>query len=480
VSHGRRLAVNFLTLSGGEAGAKVIGFLTFAFLARALDPAAYGAVELAVSLFLFFSLVVDFGLGSVGAREVAQHRDQIPELAAGVPVLRFVVSLVAFLLMILAPAILRQPPETATLIRLIALALFGGVWIQRWLFQGLEKMLWVAMGQLIRGLLFLGGVVLLVREPSDLRAVGVAHVLAAGGLATYYIVAQHSLITPVRFRAPIQLLRYLARQSFPIGTSQAVWVFNHQLPTFLIAALLGGEELAWFGAAQRIFLSLLAFSWIYRFNLFPSLSKRWGESSASFLRLQTASLRVTAWSVMLVGVTGTILADPICRLAFGEDFGAAATPLAVIIWIIPTAVLSGHARSTLIIGERQKGVVIAHVVGVLVTLCLGPFSIRAWGATGAAIAMLVSAVAIWFTAHLLAARWVIPLPIMGILAKPVGCGLIAGAIGYKLGPNPWIAATLAIVSIMAAGLLLDRSLGRDLSRIVRSKKDRDASTDLLL
>ena len=99
MSHGRRLALNLLTLLGGEAGAKAVGFVAFAYLARVLGPSAYGVVELAVSLFFFFALIVDFGLGAIGAREVAQHRDQVPMLAAGIPVLRFIVSLFAFFLM---------------------------------------------------------------------------------------------------------------------------------------------------------------------------------------------------------------------------------------------------------------------------------------------------------------------------------------------------------------------------------------------
>ena len=63
---------DFLALSGGELLAKLAGFAAFAYLARTLGPEHYGAVELAVALVMFFSLVVDFGFGSIGARELAQ------------------------------------------------------------------------------------------------------------------------------------------------------------------------------------------------------------------------------------------------------------------------------------------------------------------------------------------------------------------------------------------------------------------------
>ena len=67
-SNPRKLAVNFVILSGGEALSKILAFVAFAYLARLLGPDSYGDIEFALAATLFFNLVVEGGLGILGAR----------------------------------------------------------------------------------------------------------------------------------------------------------------------------------------------------------------------------------------------------------------------------------------------------------------------------------------------------------------------------------------------------------------------------
>src|SRR5579863_6487709 len=69
----RRLAINFVFLSFGEIAAKLLTFASFSYLARTLGPWQYGQLEFTLAIMVFFSLPVDLGLGSYGAREIARH-----------------------------------------------------------------------------------------------------------------------------------------------------------------------------------------------------------------------------------------------------------------------------------------------------------------------------------------------------------------------------------------------------------------------
>ena len=59
-------------------------------------------------------------------------------------------------------------PDRVWLIWLFAFSLLSRPWVQQWLFQGLEKMIWVSGGQVIRMSVFAVGVVLFVRSPDDI------------------------------------------------------------------------------------------------------------------------------------------------------------------------------------------------------------------------------------------------------------------------------------------------------------------------
>jgi O-antigen/teichoic acid export membrane protein len=145
-----QLVRDFLALSGGELLAKLAGFAAFAYLARTLSAEGYGAVELAVALAMLFMLVIDFGFGPIGARELAREPARAAQLAAAIPTARSVLALLGVAGMLLCSFLLDQPRETRTLIRIYAVSLLAVPWTLNWLLQGLDLMPWVALAQAVR------------------------------------------------------------------------------------------------------------------------------------------------------------------------------------------------------------------------------------------------------------------------------------------------------------------------------------------
>ena len=339
-----RMVRDFFLLSGGELISKLIGFVAFAYLARTLGPGRYGAVELAVSLSLFFALVVDFGLSSVGAREVARDPHRIRELAGQIPTARFLVSALAIPCMCGVVVLLGQPTEVVRLVWVFSLALLAVPLRQQWLFQGLEMMEWVSLAQILRMSAFTIGLVFVVRSSDDLLWVGAVELGAALTLAAYCFIIQGRRITPFRPSMHLAGLRRLLREGLSIGLSQIVWALNQYLPTLLIAFLVDNVEVAFFGSAHRIVMSLATFGLLYHFNLFPAVSFSLDTSEATYHDLVGPSFKATAWGGIGLALVVTLLADTICRLIYGAAFSVAGTTLAVLVWTIPPTLFSGHAR----------------------------------------------------------------------------------------------------------------------------------------
>ncbi|MAE96176.1 MAG: hypothetical protein CL910_16095 [Deltaproteobacteria bacterium] len=465
-----RLVRDFAALSGGELVSKVAGFLAFAYLARVLEPEAYGAVELAAAMALFFALVVDFGFGPIGAREIAREPGRAAELAARVPAGRLLLALLAFPLMGLTGLVLGQPPETVLLIWLFAGSLLFAPWVQRWLLQGLEMMSWVSGAQALRMVVFAMGVVLFVGGREDLLRVGAIEIGAAASMALYFAWVQRSRITSLRLSFRLDGLRKLAREALPVGVEQLVWALNQYLPTVLVAVLLGGADLAWFGGAHRLVLSLGSFVWLYHFNLYPTLARSTGDGGEAVGALVGPSLRVTAWGSIGLALGLALLADPIARTAFGEAFASAGLPFAVLIWALPLGLLSGHARFGLIAAGEQTRELWAQVVGALVTVGVGVAAITALGPVGGAVAMLASNLAVWLVAHRAMDTHVAAIPFLGPVWRPAlwAAALAGGALWFDA-PSPWISAPVAGLLFLAGAPLLDRSLLGDLRRLAGAK-----------
>ena len=461
----RRLLRNLVSLSTGEAISRLIGFTAFALLARRLDPHDYGAVEFAVALALFFAMLVDFGLETIGARRIARDRKEVNQLAAEIPAARLLMAFLAIPLMDAVPIVTGQPEHTVHLVWLFSLGLLAVPWFQRWLFQGLNMMDWVSIGQVIRSAVFCLGVLIFVRGPADLLTVGKVEIMAAAAAAVFYLAVQHKLVAPLRLHFSLKAMRRLYRESAFVGLSQIVWASNQYWSTILVAVLATAVELSLFGVAQRIVFAAVAFSWVYHFNLFPPLSRSLAESPRAFDSLVRASFRSISWLGIMISLAGVLFADVVIRVVFGEAFEAAAIPLAILVWAIPVTLLSGHARIALIAGGYQSSVFMSQLAGVVMTVVVGVVTIPFYGAIGGAATTLASYLAVWIASHMLAIRRIAPLPFFEVL-RPLGVAMTIGVLREVFAPSSLVAGIAALAAYLILGLLFDRELLADIGRLL--------------
>lgn len=466
-----RLLRDLIALAGGQLLSKALGFFAFAYLARNLEPASYGAVEAAVAIALFFGLIINGGLSSIGVRELAHSRNRLPALAAHIPAAKLLITLVAIPIMGFSAFLVQHSDDTVLLVSLFAVALLAMPWQQEWLLQGLEMMGYVAAGQAIRMLAFAIGVVVCVRGPHDLLQVGLVEIGAATTAVAYYLGVQHFRSTPIKLEFPGPELWRLIKSGFSVGLSQIVWHINQYVPMILVANILGGTETAWFGSAHRIVMSLLMFSIIYHFNLYPVMTRRLGESNEAFDGLLRPSFRVVAWAGILIGLALMLLAQPLLVHIYGEPFSAAAPVLMVLVWVFPTTALSGHARWSLIAAGQQRRLLIAQTAGFGAMLVTGLVLIPRLKAVGGAVSILIASLVVWGVSHAFATVHVARLPFLTAIIRPGVVALVSGLLGYSMASSPWMVATIAAMTFIPCAFLVDRELLPDLRRLACAKAD---------
>jgi PST family polysaccharide transporter len=455
-----RLVRDYAALSAGEFLSKIAGFVAFAYLARVLAPEGYGAVEFAVALTMVGALIVDFGLGPIGAREITEHPDRARGLVASISAARLALAGVALPFVAITAYAVADPGPARGVALLYAVALLGVPWTLNWLFQGLDLMPWVAPAQLLRMGVFALGAVLLVRGPDQLLQVGWIEIASVGTMAAYFVIVAtyHGKGASPAFRhAPI---RRLLREAAPIGGSQLLWSLNQYLPTAAVALLLGAAPVGYYGAAHRVLMALGSFVWLYFFSLYPSLVRATRDAGA-FRAITDQSFRLAAWIGILLAMVLGLLATPLCRLVYGEAFGDSGLPLAVLVWALPVGLLSGHARFSLIGSGNQWREMLSQAGGVLVTLAFAVGLIPVWGLVGAALSVVASAVTVWALAHHAARAVLPPLPGLRSLWRPAVTAIVAlsAALALPLESPALRASLAATVYVVAGGLVEPRLLG---------------------
>jgi len=467
-----KLILDFAVLSGGQLLSKVAGFAAFACLARVLGPQQYGSVEYGMGLAAFFAMIIDFGLGPVGVREIATGEEPVDLLTANITAARLGLVLICIPLMLLTAAFSHQNEQARSLVWLYSLSLLACPWQLDWLFQARDMMRAAAAGQLIRMGLFAGGVLLLIEPGTPVFYVGCVELGAAALTSTYYLAVQHAFVTRLSFKlVSLPALKRLVKEGLGVGGGQMVSAVNVYAPLLLVATLIGGAETGWFGGAHRVVASLSTFSMLYHFNLYPVLARKLGTSAEAVDDVIVASLRVVSWVSIGGALVLTLLGTELMVLAYGPKFAGAGLTFKLLVWFLPLTLLSGHARWFMIAAKRQSYVFWAQLGGAIASVAFGVPLVHFMRSEGAAACMVVGAAAVWIVAQYCAVTRVRKIAGAGVSLLPAGMALLAGLAAWRLPGNRWLVTAGVTAAYFALAPLVDRHLLPDLSRLAQAKSD---------
>lgn len=463
----RGLAVNFVFLSAGEMTAKLLTFASFSYLARLLGPQHYGFIEFALAVMVFFSLPADLGLGSYGAREIARDPATAPQLLRAVTGLRMALALCSVLALAAFILLLQKSAELKWLLALYGVSLLGGPFLLQWFFQAHDAMHWVGIASIIRQAGFAILVFLFCRRGFPLIYVGVIECVSVAVVAAFCVYVAHRM--GYGFPWPDlrvgSLMSHLG-EAAPIGLTEVAWAFMWYFGTVLLGLIFSDRTLGWFGASHRLLMALHTFVWLYFFNLLPSISRCVLLPRRHLLDLMDGSVRLIAWAGLFGAALMMVLAPQELGWIYGHSFRGAASSFAILVWMLPIAMFSGHHRYVLIAYHHQKKLLNCTVISAIAAVLLGLILVPLYGGIGAAWALLIANFFNLLLVHGAARKLVADIPVIRHLALPAAA-LVGSALAYLVLARWNVSLALtAAVSIYLTVLLT--SDGRRLASFVRT------------
>jgi O-antigen/teichoic acid export membrane protein len=475
----RKLAANFSFLVVGEIISKIFTFAAFAFLARTFGPLQFGHLEFVLAVMIFATLLVDFGANPLGSREVAQARERIGEIVASLVGMRAILSFLTYgLLFGFALIFLNDKPQLKNLMLLYGLSLFFITFFFQFVFQGLEKMKWVAISSVVRQMVFAAGVFLVVIHIKRLWVVACIEITAVFSLTLYSIYMLIFHVKTTGFKTNTTMLWRTFKEALPIGLSDITWAFMWYFATILLGLMTTGNEVGWFSAAHRPVMTLHTFVWLYFCNLLPSISRSAHETREVLDNLMRHSMSFMSWGTVLIGAVGLTMAEPLIVLVFGNKFRESAAVIKILIWMIPLSSLGCHYRYTLIGYGRQNYEFIAHAVAAVVSVIMGFILIPIYAEKGAALSLVIAVSVYCLLVYLFVKANIHHIPFLPHVSKPIlGCvgmvGLFFTVSTYSL----WLAIMISVVFYISAMMILQPEI-RKISILIISRQDETKLGDL--
>lgn len=396
-------------------------FASFSYLARVLGPANYGLVEFTIAVMVFFTLPVDLGLSSYGAREIARRPDSASRLMHEITGIRVILTLCSMLGLAIFILVIQKGAELKVLLSLYGISLMPWPFMLQWFFQAHDRMQWVGLASLIRQAVFTAAVFLLCRARTPLWYIGLGECLSQAAVAGFCIYVTRRRLGfdwPWPDLRSSNLLRHL-KEALPIGLTELAWAFMWYFCTVLLGFLYADQTLGWFGASHRLLMALNTFVYLYFFNLLPSISRCFSAPNAHLLALVDGSIRLTAWTGLMAAALLTALAPQVLGLVFGPEYRAASRSFAILVWMLPVTMLSGHHRYVLIAYGRQAWLLGCTGISAGAAVLLGFALEPSLAGIGAAYALLAASCLNFALVYFAVKRLVVPIPVHRQLAAPL-------------------------------------------------------------
>jgi len=459
----KRMAKSFSWLVLGEIIGRGISFLAVIYIARILGAAAFGLLNFAQAFQSYLVLIVDSGLSTLGMREIARLKSNAGAISINIYAIRFFIALIVFVVSALILFMLPLDFRLRWLFIGAFLFVFYRAFNADWVFQGMEKMDYVAYPKIIYSALCLLFLILMVKSSADL--VTASFIYAVIGILTslVFLFILFKWIAPASRQnlLPKQWWQYFS-EAIPLGASVILTQIYYNIDTIMLGFMDKPEVVGYYNAANKILSIFIGVLALWTTTAFPIIGKRIMEDInwvASFLNKY---VKLTLMVIIPVMLLTAILAPFIIDTIFGLEYRSAALALQILIWGVVLLALS-NTYGVLILVPLGKSKEFMYGVGsgAIFNLILNALLIPAYSYIGAAVATVLSEAIVLLVMYYLS-RDRLRISIFKNLRNPlIGSmvALMAYLLTLKLFPYGYLGIVSASFAFMVIYLLVLLGMG---------------------
>lgn len=409
----------------------VLTFFFFAYASRYLGPESFGVLSFALALTGIFGILNDLGLGQVTIKEIAKDKSLTAKYFGNVAVIKIILSVITFGLTALTINLLGYPEQTIQVVYLLGLSVacqaFSGLFNS--IPQAYEKVEYSSFGQILNnGMMFAGALLVISQRFNIIGFAYVYLIVSAISLIYSFTVCIWKFAKP-KIEIDWNFWKSTINEALPFGLASIFAMLLHWIDTVMLSMMQGDAVAGWYNAAYRVFFVLLLIPSSFNVAIFPVMSNYYISSKNALKLIFEKSFKYLTIIAIPMGVGGTLLADKIILLAFGEKYQPSAVAFKILIWSA-VLIFMGTSPSNLFNSTRRQAL-LAKIVGVstVLNIFLNLLLIPRYSYVGAGIAtgismLLINVAAMFYVSK---AEYKIPFSrIFTLVLKAIFSSLVMG------------------------------------------------------
>lgn len=319
----KRLISNFFSLSSVEVANYILPLITLPYLVRVLGPEKYGLIAFAQAFAQYFVLLTDYGFNLSATRNISIHRDdkeKVSKIFSSVMAIKVTLMTLSFLIM--AALVFAVPKfRSDWLLYFFAFGMvIGNVLFPIWFFQGMERMRFIALLNLLAKFIFVIAIFVFVKVRTDYIYVPLIASLGfiTAGILSLWIVFRRFNI---KFRFPILSdAKYEMKEGWHIFISTAAVSLYTTSNTFILGLLANNLIVGYYSAAEKLIRSGQRLLNPISQTIYPHISKLVSDSKEKAISFIRKALLLIGGGSFVVSFVPFLLASPIVYFILGPQF----------------------------------------------------------------------------------------------------------------------------------------------------------------
>lgn len=441
-----RVAKNASVLLSGNLLNKVLSFLMGILLANYLGPEGYGKYAYAFALVTLFVFVPDLGIPQLTIKEVAREKGLANKYLMNSIFLRGIISLLVVGVLIGVALLLEDSRETIYLVALISLSL---IFISisnsfEVICSAFERMQYTAFMSNLKNILLLAGVGLIIFLRKGLIEVGVLYLTTCALVAgLFYLVLRSRIIKP-KLEVDLKFWKSLVKKGLPFALAGIFFTVYFKIDSVMLRFISGNEEVGLYNAAYNLIYALSFIPASITAAIFPRLSEDYIYDRGSLRLGVEKSLKYLLVISLPLAVGGSLLSRSIILTIYHRSYLLSAVIFQILILSLVLIWMNVCMFVSLNSVDRQTVVTKISGAGCLFNIGLNSFMIPLWGARGAAMATLLTEVALLTISFYYFSKYILRPHLTPLLSRPLIAVALMSPVTLYLRSSPlWLTILLS-------------------------------------
>jgi PST family polysaccharide transporter len=321
-SNKKRLLENFFSLSILQVANYILPLITLPYLVRVLGPEKYGLIAFAQAFIGYFMILTDYGFNLSATREISINREdkqKVSEIFSSVLTIKFFLCILSFLILVSLLLIPKFKKDWLVYIFTFGMVL-GNVLFPVWFFQGMEKMRYITILNIIAKSIFTVCIFIFIKKMSDFVYVPLINslgYLVAGALSLRIVFKDFA----VKFVIPsFENIKHQLKEGWHIFISTIAISLYTISNTFILGLFTNNTIVGYYAAAEKIVRVVQSMLTPISQTVYPYISKLASESKEKALNFIKKLLEIIGLGSFIISFLIFIFSSQIVYILLGSQF----------------------------------------------------------------------------------------------------------------------------------------------------------------